>query len=64
MKPQNAGIDFNHALVCNADNVFLLSMILVLNDCIKTLFIKVFRIPIMELFGVSLHCMLSPAGQE
>lgn len=45
--------------VYNTDSVFLLSIILVLSDCIKTLFIL-----IMEFFGVSLLFMLSPAGRE
>lgn len=39
-------------------------MILVLNDCIEILFIKILFILIMELWGISLHFMLSPDGQK
>lgn len=39
MKPQDAVIGSNQDLVYNADNMFILSILLVLSGCIKILFI-------------------------
>lgn len=57
MKPQDAVIGSNQDLVYNADNMFILSILLVLSGCIKILFILTVEL----FFGVPLPFMPSPA---